>query len=263
VRIFMPVMWRVLSDEMGASLGPYTLLNEAHVWLARPDIAASKSVRQAYEALLSDDERLRYRQFRFERDQRLYLVAHALVRTTLSRYANLEPQDWQFSTNRYGRPEVLAAQATQPPMRFNLSHTHGLVACLVTQSLDCGVDVESGRELEDIMSVAKIAFSADEFAALSGLPKHERHERFYQYWTLKESYIKARGMGISLPLGEFGFQFDGHELIGVNFAACLEDEPADWQFCVGSVGPSAHTLAVALRRGGGPDLPVVCRHTQP
>ena len=54
-------------------------------------------------------------------------MTRALVRTTLSRYAEVDPAAWRFERNRYGRPHLLAGQCDRD-LRFNLSHTRGLIA---------------------------------------------------------------------------------------------------------------------------------------
>jgi 4'-phosphopantetheinyl transferase len=239
------------------------LREESHVWLAGPQLAECASRRTRYEALLSSAELQRYRRFHFQRDQHLYLVAHALVRTTLSRYVDVAPECWQFSVNRYGRPEIDAAQGALAPLRFNLSHTHGLAACIVTQLVDCGVDVEREHDLDDMMTLAKTVFSRHEREALAAVPTAGRKSRFFDYWTLKESYIKARGMGLSLPLDAFSFQFVGERLAGVDFDLSLQDDPAQWQFEVDRIGASHHKLAVAIRRGDSPERRVMCRYIEP
>ena len=84
----------------------------------------------------------------FDRDRRAFLMTRALVRTTLSRYAPVAPADWRFITNAHGRPEILDRPAGVPDLRFNISHTDGLIACAVTIGREVGVDVEHiGRHL--------------------------------------------------------------------------------------------------------------------
>ena len=233
------------------------------MWLASPQLAECASRRMRYEALLSSPELERYQRFHFQRDRYLYLVAHALVRTSLSRYADVGPECWQFSINNYGRPEIDAAQSALPPLRFNLSHTHGLAACIVTQAMDCGVDVEREHELGDMMALAETVFSLPEREALAAVPIADRQSRFFDYWTLKESYIKARGMGLSLPLDAFSFRFVGERLAGVDFDLSLQDESTRWQFEVCRIGASHHKLAVAIRRGDRPAYRVMCRYVEP
>lgn len=196
--------------------------------------------------LVSEGEQERCDRFVFEKDRRLYLLAHGMLRKVLSRYAPAAPQAWSFESNRYGKPEI-----SDPPLerrlRFNLSHTDGLVACAVTTEVDVGVDVEDARRMVEVESLAPRFFSAPEAEALLRLPAAEQQDRFFDYWTLKEAYIKARGMGLSIPLADFSFDLQS-EPIRIAFAETLQDDPARWQFVRIHAGPH-HKLSVAVRRG--------------
>ena len=208
----------------------------------------------AYDRLLTPDERAKTRRFHFARDRHDCLITRALVRTTLSRYAEVDPAAWRFELNRYGRPHLAAGQC-DPDLRFNLSHTRGLIACAVTIGLEVGVDVETMYRTGETVAIADRYFSAAEVNALRALPESRQRERFFEYWTLKESYIKARGMGLALPLDQFSFLLDGGPPIGIAFDPRLEDHPGDWQFDLRRPTPD-HVLAVGVRRGPGPDLAI-------
>jgi 4'-phosphopantetheinyl transferase len=250
-----------LSDLAEAPLRPpEPLANQAHVWLALTDVTHCPQRRQSYVTTLSTSERDKYYRFHFERNRLEYLVAHTLVRSTLSRYALIEPRDWSFECNVHGRPEIVTSDGT-PGLRFNLSHTRGLVACIVTNTVDCGIDVEYERPLDDLTQLACAAFSIDEQDALRSLPKELQLERFYSYWTLKEAYIKARGLGLSLPLQEFSFGFDEMETPSLKIVEPLGGHPDEWQVLI-SQATRMHKLAVALRRGPATDLGIVCRFVE-
>src|SRR5205807_3952580 len=134
----------------------------------------------------------------------------------LSRYADVSPGGWRFVRSALGKPEVRLPPLTLPsPPRggegkggwgsrslcFNLTHTRGLAACAVTWDREVGVDAEDwqrqGRELSE--GLIRYCLSPEERACLKGLPPAERKRGFFDYWTLKEAYIKARGLGLSLP----------------------------------------------------------------
>ena len=234
---------------------------EIHVWTLDPDGVSDPEELQACRALLSDAEGTRHERFHFDRDRHRFLVAHALVRRTLPRHADVAPAVWTFEEGEFGRPEI-RAPALEPALRFNLSHTAGLVACGVGLARDLGVDVEDTERRGETVKLARRFFSPDEVAALEVLPEEDQRDRFFDYWTLKESYIKARGMGLQIPLEQFSFQLpeDEREPIGIRFDSRLGDDPASWQFAL--FRPTArHRLAVAVRRPGEPDLNIRVLHT--
>jgi 4'-phosphopantetheinyl transferase len=197
------------------------------VWLtAMP--AMEERLKARYVSLLDSAEEARWRRFRVEGARDQYLIGRALLRTMLSGYADVAPTDWRFETNRYGCPFV-AAPAACRDLRFNLSHTEGLVACAVARGGEVGIDVESIEREIDPLELAPTVFAPDEIADLTALPPAERHDRFFSYWTLKESYIKARGMGLSLPLDGFSFEL-GAGSPRIRFAASCPDRPERWHF---------------------------------
>ncbi len=209
-------------------------------WLALDDIAAAHWPRLA--AQLDDTERARAERFHFARDRDAYVAAHALTRALLSLHAPCAPAAWRFTANRHGRPEVIA-QGPTPPLRFNLSHTRGLVAVAVTLERDIGVDVEQVNPPRLTLALAARTFAPAEVAFLRRLPRADLPEALYAFWTLKEAYIKAVGRGLSLPLDSFAFTLAP---LRIAFSDPTADDPAAWHFA--RLRPTAaHRLALAVR----------------
>ena len=229
-----------------------TLATEVHVYTARPP----ESNEAVAHAVLDAEEIRRLERFRRPADRALFLCAHALVRSVLSRYADVSPADWRFAVARRGRPEIATPQGSS--LRFNLSHTAGLAACVVTDGWDCGIDVESRGRRRDPLFAAKRVLTPAERAALAALPEGERREHFLTFWTLKEAYAKARGSGLALPFRHYGFAVDADAIRIEISDPRARDVGEDWQFA--SLCPTPdHTLAVALRRGGDPPRRIVVR----
>ena len=110
--------------------------------------------------------------------------------------------DWQFTCNPFGKPQSRDGFGAQAPY-FNLSHSHGRAVLALSRTPQIGVDIEfAGRERR-ISEIAHRYFAdaeAQDLLALSG-PAQQR--RFYELWSLKEAYIKARGLGLAIPLKSF------------------------------------------------------------
>jgi 4'-phosphopantetheinyl transferase len=249
---------------MAAAAHPTAFLRaldeEVHVWLTRPDDVGDSEHLAACHAMLSDEERGRLARFRRESDRRGFLAAHALVRSALSRYAEVPPEGWSFAANHWGRPEI-AGPGAAPALRFSLSHTSGLTAVAVALDRDCGVDVEAFDRRGDPLKLARRVLSPKEIADLEERVPGTRRDCFLAYWTLKEAYVKARGLGLSLPLREFSFSLAG-ERIRIEFATPGDDVASSWQFA--SLRPTPrHVLAIAVRHGDGPERRIIVRETLP
>jgi 4'-phosphopantetheinyl transferase len=109
-----------------------------------------------------------------------------------------------------------------------------------------GVDVEYVDARKASVEVATRYFAPREVAALEAAPRELQDHLFFEYWTLKEAYIKARGMGLSLPLDKFSFHdSDGHVEIAIDPA--LEDDPMRWYFWQLRSTPQ-HLIALCVER---------------
>lgn len=235
-------------------------LHAVHIDLVSTENADSHAQRDRYLSLLSADEHARMMRLVFDRDRRRFLLTRALVRAMLSRYASVAPDVWTFVANVHGRPELLDRPDGAPDLRFSISHTEGLIACAVTIGREVGVDVEHvGRRLTQ--DVPARFFAPQEVADLEAVPAPDRARVFFDYWTLKEAYIKARGFGLALPLADFAFRLAPPEPPTISFEPSLHDDPATWQFVQDWPTPQ-HRLGLAVRRTGS-DLPVRIREVVP
>jgi 4'-phosphopantetheinyl transferase len=231
--------------------------SECHLWVARAPRALSAESVVKHEALLNELERTRYLSFRFERHRNLFLLTRALVRHTLSRYADVPPAEWRFATGSHGKPYIEEPRLPFS-LAFNLSNTEGMVVCAVAREVDLGVDVEKIDRAVDPLSIADRFFSARELGDLRALPAALQRERFFAYWTLKESYIKARGLGLALPLDQFSFILNDQS-VGLMLEDCLRDNAERWQ-CARVEIDKSHAIALSIARGSEPDLTIVVRH---
>ena len=171
-----------------------------HVWRIALDIGDAVLSRRRDS--LADDERQRADRFHMEKHRRHFTAGRGALRTILAGYLGLRPEAIRFTYTSYGKPLLAGAKEA---LRFNLSHSHGLALLAVTLSREIGVDIEFLRDnLErDGELLAERFFSPREVAVLRSLPAELRREAFFHCWTRKEAYIKAHGMGLSLPLDQF------------------------------------------------------------
>jgi 4'-phosphopantetheinyl transferase len=235
---------------------------EIHLWLAFYDEITGTRLHSAYRELLSAAEKLQEQRFFFPEDQRRYLITRALVRTALSRHFPVDPRDWMFSANAYGRPEIVNAQAKDACVSFNISHTNSVIVLGVTKHRALGVDVENVRGREAPIGIADRYFAPQEVTALIAAPRHQRQYRFFEYWTFKEAYIKARGMGLSLPLDKFSFRYPDDHAVEIAIHPELADDSGRWQFWQFRPKPE-YVVAICAERADVKSTRLIVRQTTP
>ncbi len=184
-------------EAQRGSAGELAMLdNEVHVWQA--STAGAEERHTQFGALLSPDERTRAQRFYFEADRARFILVRGLLRRLLVRYMQIEPAQIEFSYGEFGKPEVKCAD--EPPVRFSVSHSGEIALFAITRARRVGVDVERVRALPDEDRFAAQLFVASENARLAALAEEARRGAFFQLWTAKEAYLKAVGMGLTMPL---------------------------------------------------------------
>ena len=183
------------------------LISSADVWMLCTNEISPGSLDDVCFSWLSAEEQAHCATFRTERSRHDYLATRALCRSTLSRYADVDPADWSFRAGWNGKPEVTGpAQFTS--LRFNLARTSGLVVCAVSRAGEIGVDAEETSRSIDVAQMARHFLSRREQALIEGLSANQRRERLFEQWVVREAYFKGRGTGIALAPERFTIEFD-------------------------------------------------------
>ena len=180
----------------GMSLG----MDEVHVWRASIDPDGLDV--QGMWATLAADERSRAGRFYFQKDRERFVAGRGLLRAILGRYLGMDSDQLQFCYNSYGKP-ALTRESGGEILLFNLSHSHGLMVCAVTRHRQIGIDLERICGNLAGEKVAERFFSPREVGTLRALPACIQGQAFFNCWTRKEAFIKAKGQGLSLPLDQF------------------------------------------------------------
>ncbi len=197
------------------------------------------------ESTLSADEIERVARFHFEVDKNRFLVTHSALRKILGRYLRRDPAELKFSLNQYGKPALINSA-----LEFNLSHSGDFALVAVTQGRKIGVDVERIRQGISSHVIAQQYFSKAEVAELQSLPIEQRGSAFFTCWTRKEAYIKAQGLGLSLPLESFDVSLTPGQPATLRATRPDEKEAARWTLRSLDVDPN-YAGAVAVE---GADL---------
>lgn len=228
--------------------------DEVHVW--RACVLQPLATIQNLRSLLSEDEIARAERFYFEKDRHRFIVSHGLLRILLAHYLNtpfISASQLRFSNNDYGKPsldlESLDLDRQDRTLNFNLSHSSELVLFAFTSARQIGVDIEYKRPSLDYQSLAEHYFSPLENQMLQALPVSARLEAFYQCWTRKEAYIKARGKGLSIPLDVFDVSLWPDEPAVLLNSREDPQETKHWRLC--ALHPDSNYAATLAVEGHG------------
>ncbi len=216
--------------------------DEVHVWRASLDLPGSH-IQRLHHILIADEQK-RAGRFHFQKDRDRFIVAHGVLRAILSCYLGVEPGQLCFCYNPYGKP-ALTKEFGGERVRFNMAHSRGLAIYALTCGREIGIDLEYVRaDLAD-GQIAECFFSHREVAMLRAVPKNLQKEAFFNCWTRKEAYVKARGEGLSLPLDQFDVSLTPGEPAELLSTPGDSPEAAHWSLQALSPGPGyAAALAV-------------------
>lgn len=209
-----------------------------------------------YERLLTQDERAQWLRFVFEKDRHTYLVSRALLRTVLGDALSIPPEEVRFAKSNKGKPFLDHPEAG--PLSFNLSHCAGMAVLAVTRHGQVGIDVESTTRTAPL-SIANHYFTVQETKALMDCAEASRNERFFDLWTLKESYIKATGQGLSTALDSFGFDLSQAGRIDLQGAPHWQDRADRWWLAQWHPSPT-HVAALCVETLEGAASPAIECH---
>ena len=220
---------------------------DVHVWVTSLDRSPPEI--NSLQQTLTPDEQARAKRFRFEKHRDNFIVGRGVLRAILSRYLAVCPSQLHFEYTSYGKPMLAEAGRQNAPaseaLNFNLSHSHELALYAVTQEQEIGVDVEYIRTNVDVLGIAKRFFSAQEFSELQALPQAHQTETFFDCWTRKEAFIKAKGEGLSLPLDQFDVSITPGNPAALLSTQWNPDEATNWSLQALTPAPGyAAALAV-------------------
>ncbi|MGB2890178.1 MAG: 4'-phosphopantetheinyl transferase superfamily protein [Candidatus Acidiferrales bacterium] len=226
------------------SLARLTLgVNDVDVWRADLELGPPELYR--LRETLSPDELDRAARFYFPEDRQRFIAARGILRDILARYLGCVPAAVDFSYRVFGKPS-LASNYTAEGLQFNLSHSGSMALYAVARQREVGIDIERIEPQFAAEGIAEKFFSRNEVARLRSLPSSAQLEGFFNCWTRKEAYVKARGGGLQIPLDSFDVSLAPHEeatflsegefgwslralIIDPDYVAAIAVEGNDWQ----------------------------------
>lgn len=183
-------------------LGLDALSREIHIWCV--DLITDADAHSRVWSLLSQEEIRRACSFRFPHLTATYALAHGCLRILLGRYLQIEASELRFTRGEAGKPSLATAASG---LEFNFSHARHVAAYAFTRNVSVGIDVEFVTQLPNIDAIARQFFTPAESAELARVPTSSRVDAFFECWVRKESYVKAIGQGLNIPLNSFRVTF--------------------------------------------------------
>jgi 4'-phosphopantetheinyl transferase len=226
-------------------------LTPGDVSVYHADVAALASTPgrvERWHGWLTAGERARFERFRHDADRMMFLCGRGMARELVARALGTAPDAWQWREGPHGRPEIASPET---PLCFNVAHSAGFVACGLALGGDVGVDIEDRRRAPVDRGLVRRYCSPAEADDIESQRDDGWHDRFLEYWTLKEAYLKARGLGIAVPLSEISFTRAG-DAARVEFLGSLSGTDADWTLTL--FRPSPHHVGAVATRGVVPQF---------
>jgi len=189
--------------------------DEIHIWRAPLDL--EPQLVHQLNTYLTSDELARAARFKFDQDRLRFIAARGILRVVLGTYLHQKPASLVFSYGPHGKPTLQPIDAHNT-LHFNLSHSHGVALYAVAKTRVVGIDIEALRSKSDWEDIAQRFFSHGEYLEILAQPEAARFKAFFQCWTHKEAYIKARGLGMTIPLNSFEVSFTANSLNGLRSA---------------------------------------------
>ena len=147
---------------------------------------------------LSEEKRNRINNFHKIEDAKRTLIADILVRISACNKLGIKNKDMIFEKNEYGKPYLKGFN----DFCFNISHSYEWIVCAI-HNYPVGIDIEIIRPID--LTIAERFYSRHEFNEILNREDSKRIGLFYDLWTLRESYVKAIGMGLYMPFDSFSF----------------------------------------------------------
>ena len=171
-------------------------------------VCTEKDVSNLYKTLLREEHE-RVKKFLFDRDRTTFILTHGVLRAILGTLTKTDPSQIAFVYGKHGKPRLMGEFENQ--IHFNLSHTREKALIAFTRVGEVGIDIEYIRPLKYSFRIAERFFAEEEIRSLRALPKEIQQRAFFTCWARKESFIKAKGGGLTIPLRSFTVSVDSRK----------------------------------------------------
>jgi 4'-phosphopantetheinyl transferase len=198
------------------------------VQLWRAGLDVPEATFEGWRSLLGEEELRRAAGFRFDQDRRRFIAGRALLRLILGAHLGFVPHRLKFHLGAQGKPALLPGQGPAG-FQFNVSHSANVFVCAIAVDRPVGVDIEQMRPITGLARLAAWILSPREHERWSALPEAGRMQAFFNAWTRKEAWLKARGIGLSGSLTELEVAFHSAQRPRILRTPPGEEPPGHWR----------------------------------
>ncbi|WP_458119531.1 4'-phosphopantetheinyl transferase family protein [Paenibacillus sp. Z6-24] len=192
-----------------------------------PDLIPEDGMERLREAV-SEERKQASLKFHRQQDAQRSLIGEALLLHILRERYHLSAGSVSIAKNAYGKPYL----EEYPDIYFNISHAGDWIVC-ADGTVPVGIDIEQVRPID--FAIAERFFTASEYTQLMKAPPQQQLQLFYTLWTLKESYIKYIGKGLSVPLDSFAITIADNGTAKLCPPRPEEDSSGSWEDHAGQI----------------------------
>jgi 4'-phosphopantetheinyl transferase len=146
-----------------------------------------------YLSLLNNQEQKRSQEYTSSSAQKKFIIRRGILRCLIAHLRSLPPNSINFTYNNYGKPQF----SQDPSLDFSLSYSHETLVYAFAQYCTLGIDIQHHKTLPSTLHHTQMICTSKEIAMLHACKtEQERTILFYDLWSAKESWIKARGIGL-------------------------------------------------------------------
>jgi len=216
---------------------PRVLPGEIHIWSVSLNISDKEYF--GYTEKLSEKEFAKVAFFKTRKAKASFVASHGALRIILSNYLGVQSKLLRIGHQIKGKPY----SKDDKGLHFNMSNSGILAVIAFSRDSEVGIDIELIRPLHDLDELIIKNFSPKE-AKFICTKSNERLSRFFRFWTIKESYLKAIGEGMRLRPDQIEFNFENDLIKSPAIRGVFEED--DWN--LKEFSPSSHYVGTVAFR---------------
>ena len=200
---------------------PLLSSGELHLWQVSTDITPTEF--EEFKSVLVEKELTKVPFFKFKQAQDSYITSQGALRILLAGYLGITPKLVKLGQRRKGKPYSIDDER----LYFNMSHSGNLTVLAFSYDSEVGIDIEQIRPLPDLDEMINKNFTTSEIKFIIAKPE-EKISRFFRFWTVKESYLKAIGEGMRLTPDNLEFIIENNSVRQLSVKGIFDQQ--DWNF---------------------------------